>query len=111
MLDMVLGKFKLPCAGPRYAVLVPVFAALNCALPPLDITMAHILPSAGTATALFKVTFICPVVHEIELVAESKLPLLSYSAPLRVSPPQLAPTSIVIDTNVVPAPRPVNKLP
>src|SRR5437879_6791011 len=73
--------------------------------------MAHNLPLAGTVTALFNVKFIFPVIHEIELIEESKLPLLSYSAPSRLSPPQLAPTSIVIIPNLVPAARPVNKLP
>src|SRR5438445_7451629 len=72
--------------------------------------MAHNLPLAGTVTALFNVTFIFPVIHEIELLAESKLPLLSYNAALRLSPPQLAPTSMVI-VSIVPAARPVNKLP
>src|SRR5438477_7692997 len=73
--------------------------------------MAHNLPFAGTVTALLNVTFIFPVVHEIELLAESKLPLVSYSAPSRLSLPQLAPTSTVIIPNLVPAARPVNKLP
>src|SRR5437879_4779604 len=73
--------------------------------------MAHNLPLAGTVTALLNVTFIFPVIHEIELLAESKLPLVSYNAPSRLSLPQLAPTSIVIIPNLVPAARPVNKVP
>ena len=82
---------------PRYEVLGPVFFALNAGVPSLDITMANNLPSAGTVTTLFKDRLICPTAHETELLAESKLPLLSYNAPVILPPAQLAPpTSIVI---------------
>ena len=50
--------------------------------------------------------------HETVLLAESKLPLLSYNAPLIVPlEAQPAPTSIVIVGIVAPTVRPVNKLP